>query len=205
MFERFTDRARRTIVRAQEESRALHHTWIGPEHILLALMPEGAGLGRRVLTDLGITEAMVRDQLGLTVDPAVESPPGPIPFTPQAKKTLELSLREALQMSDSHIGTEHILLGLIRQDEGQAAEALRQLGVGLDAARAQIIQLRPEGSGEVRVARAPRAGEDLGRRGEPGRAEAETLRAENDALRQEVSRLRALLEQHQIDPDEGSA
>ena len=154
---------------------------------------------------MGITEAMVRDQLGLTVDPAMESPPGHIPFTPQAKKTLELSLREALQMSDSHIGTEHILLGLIRQDEGQAAEALRQLGVGLDAARAQIIQLRPEGSGEVRVARAPRAGEDLGRLGEPGRAEAETLRAESDALRQEVSRLRALLEQHQIDPDEGSA
>jgi ATP-dependent Clp protease ATP-binding subunit ClpC len=202
MFERFTDRARRTIVQAQEESRALHHTYIGPEHILLALMGNSGGSGRRVLLDMGITRERVRDQLGLTMGPAGELPTGHIPFTPQAKKTLELSLREALELSDSHIGTEHILLGLIRQDEGQAADALRELGVSLDAARAQMLQLRPEAFGEVLVARSPRADEDPG---ELGRAEAATLRAENDALRQEVSRLRALLGQHEIDPDEGSA
>src|SRR6202012_937712 len=103
-FGRVTDRARRTIVQAQEESRALHHTHSGPEHILLALVREddGRGSGRRVLADLGITEAGVRDQLGLAVDPEAESPTGHIPFTPQAKKTLELSLREALQLGDSH-------------------------------------------------------------------------------------------------------
>jgi ATP-dependent Clp protease ATP-binding subunit ClpC len=208
MFERFTDRARRTIVQAQEESRALHHTYIGPEHILLALMHEGGGLGRRVLTELGITEERVRDQLGLTMDPEVESPPGHIPFTPQAKKTLELSLREALQLSDSHIGTEHILLGLIRQDEGRAAQALQELGADLETARAQMLALRPEVFGEVRVAQRPRAGEGLGEGLDEGLDEArraEAVQAENETLRQEVSRLRELLQRHSIDPDEDSA
>jgi ATP-dependent Clp protease ATP-binding subunit ClpA len=201
MFERFTDRARRTIVQAQEESRALHHNHIGPEHILLALVHEGGGLGLRVLTDLGITEEKVRDQLGLTVNQELDPPPGHIPFTPLAKQTLELSLREALQLSDSHIGTEHILLGLIRQDEGAAASALQELGMDLDAARVRVIRLRPEVFSEVRVAQRARAG---GEPDEPGRAEAETMRAENEALRQEVGRLRALLQQHEVDPDEDS-
>lgn len=204
MFERFTDRARRTIVQAQEESRALHHNHIGPEHILLALVREGdgGGSGRRVLTDMGITEARVRDQLGLAVDPEVESPTGHIPFTPQAKKTLELSLREALQLGDPHIGTEHILLGLIRQDDGLASDALRDLGVDLDTARARLIQLQSEAFGEGLVARPLRAGEGLD---EPQRVTAETMQGEVAALRQEVSRLRALLQRHSIDPDEDSA
>ena len=204
MFERFTDRARRTIVQAQEESRALHHNHIGPEHILLALVREddGRGSGRRVLTDLGITEARVRDQLGLAVDPGAESPTGHIPFTPQAKKTLELSLREALQLGDSHIGTEHILLGLIRQDDGLASDALRDLGVDLDTARARLIQLHSEAFGEGLVARPLRAGEELD---EPQRVAVETMQGEVAALRQEVSRLRTLLRQHEINPDPDSA
>jgi ATP-dependent Clp protease ATP-binding subunit ClpC len=204
MFERFTDRARRTIVQAQEESRALHHNYIGPEHILLALVREGdgGGSGRQVLTDMGITEGRVRDQLGLAVDSEVESPTGHIPFTPQAKKTLELSLREALQLGDSHIGTEHILLGLIRQDDGLASDALRDLGVDLDTARARLIQLHSEAFGEGLVARPLRAGEKLD---EPQRVAVETMQGEVAALRQEVSRLRTLLLQHEINPDEDSA
>ena len=209
MFERFTDRARRTIVQAQEESRALRHNHIGPEHILLALVHEGQGLGLRILTDLGITEDLVRDQLNLTANTDRDPPGGHIPFTPQAKQTLELSLREALQLGDRHIGTEHILLGLIRQDEGPATDALQKLGVTLDEARIQMIRLRPAGAGGTRVATAPGEGGEPGEPGEivqaldePLRPEAESMRAGVESLRQEIGRLRALLERHGIDPDE---
>ena len=201
MFERFTDRARRTIVQAQEESRALNHNHIGPEHILLALMNESKGMASQIMTGLGLSQERVRDQLGLTVHPEVESPTGRIPFTPQAKETLELSLRESLQLGDTYIGTEHILFGLIRQGESEAADALRELGVDLDTARARMIELR-EAYGQVRVARRPQAGEGLD---EPEAAGADTMRAEVHALRVEVSRLRALLEEHGINPDEDSA
>ncbi len=203
MFERFTDRARRTIVQAQEESRALRHDYIGPEHILLALVHEGQGLGLRMLTDLGITEDRVRDQLNLTANTDHDPPSGHIPFTPQAKQTLELSLREALQLGDRHIGTEHILLGLIRQDEGPATDALQKLGVTLDEARIQMIRLRPAGSGRTRVATEPgEPGEIVQALDEPLRPEAESMRAGVESLRQEIGRLRALLQRHGIDPDE---
>jgi ATP-dependent Clp protease ATP-binding subunit ClpA len=189
MFEKFTDRARLVIVQAQEESRALRYTYVGPEHILLALM-RGGGMAVHVLTDQGITEDRVRDQLGLTVQAGLVPPTGHIPFTPGAKKTLELSLREALQLGDSYIGTEHLLLGLIRQDEGPAAQALRELGVDLDTTRAEIIRLHPEMPTTVKVAKV------LGEPDEP-------VRAEVESLREEISRLRALLRRHQIDPGEG--
>jgi ATP-dependent Clp protease ATP-binding subunit ClpA len=189
MFEKFTDRARLVIVQAQEESRALRYTYVGPEHILLALM-RGGGMAVQVLTDQGITEDRVRDQLGLTVQAGLVPPTGHIPFTPGAKKTLELSLREALQLGDSYIGTEHLLLGLIRQDEGPAAQALRELGVDLDTTRAEIIRLHPEMPTTVKVAKV------LGEPDEP-------VQAEVASLREEISRLRALLRRHQIDPDEG--
>jgi ATP-dependent Clp protease ATP-binding subunit ClpA len=189
MFEKFTDRARLVIVQAQEESRALRYTYVGPEHILLALM-RGGGMAVQVLTDQGITEDRVRDQLGLTVQAGLVPPTGHIPFTPGAKKTLELSLREALQLGDSYIGTEHLLLGLIRQDEGPAAQALRELGVDLDTTRAEIIRLHPEMPTTVKVAKV------LGEPDEP-------VRAEVESLREEISRLRALLRRHQIDPGEG--
>jgi ATP-dependent Clp protease ATP-binding subunit ClpC len=190
MFEKFTDKARLVIVRAQEESRALRYTYVGTEHILLALM-HGRGTAVHVLTDQGITEDRVRDQLGLTVQAGLVPPTGHIPFTPQAKKTLELSLREALQLGDSHIGTEHLLLGLIRQDEGPAARALRELGANLDTARAEIIRLHPEMPTAVQVAKV------LGEPDEP-------VRAEVESLREEIGRLRALLRRHHIDPDEDS-
>ena len=189
MFEKFTDRARLVIVQAQEESRALRYTYVGPEHILLALM-RGGGMAVHVLTDQGITEDRVRDQLGLTVQAGLVPPTGHIPFTPGAKKTLELSLREALQLGDSYIGTEHLLLGLIRQDEGPAAQALRELGVDLDTTRAEIIRLHPEMPTTVKVAKVL---------GEPDGP----VQAEVASLREEISRLRALLRRHQIDPDEG--
>jgi ATP-dependent Clp protease ATP-binding subunit ClpC len=192
MFEKFTDKARRVIVQAQEESRALRYTYVGTEHILLALMRGGRGTAVHVLTDMGITEDQVRDQLGLTVQAGLVPPTGHIPFTPGAKKTLELSLREALQLGDSYIGTEHLLLGLIRQDEGPAAQALRELGVDLDTTRAEIIRLHPEMPTTVKVAKV------LGEPDEP-------VQAEVASLREEISRLRALLRRHQIDPDEGGA
>jgi ATP-dependent Clp protease ATP-binding subunit ClpC len=189
MFEKFTDRARLVIVRAQEESRALHHDHVGTEHILLALMLASRGMAAHVLTGMGITEGRVRDQLNLSVGDDQDPRPGHIPFTPRAKKTLELSLREALQLGDSYIGTEHLLLGLIRQDEGPAAQALRELGVDLDTTRAEIIRLHPEMPTPVKVAKV------LGEPDEP-------VRAEVDSLREEISRLRALLRRHDIDPDE---
>jgi ATP-dependent Clp protease ATP-binding subunit ClpA len=190
MFEKFTDKARRVIVQAQEESRALRYTYVGTEHILLALMRGDRGTAVHVLTDMGITEDQVRDQLGLTVQAGLVPVTGHIPFTPQAKKSLELSLREALQLGDSYIGTEHLLLGLIRQDEGPAAQALRELGVDLDTTRAEIIRLHPEMPTTVKVAKV------LGEPDEP-------VQAEVASLREEISRLRALLRRHQIDPGEG--
>jgi ATP-dependent Clp protease ATP-binding subunit ClpC len=190
MFEKFTDRARLVIVRAQEESRALNHDYVGTEHILLALVHDGHGTAVHVLTGMGITEDRVRDQLNLSVRDGQDPPSGPIPFTPRAKKVLELSLREALQLSDSYIGTEHLLLGLIRQGDGQAAQALRALGADLDTARAEVIRLHPEMPTSVKVARV------LGEPDEP-------VQIEVESLRDEISRLRALLRRHDIDPDEG--
>jgi ATP-dependent Clp protease ATP-binding subunit ClpC len=190
MFEKFTDRARLVIVRAQEESRALNHDYVGTEHILLALVHDGHGTAVHVLTGMGITEGRVRDQLNLPVRDDQDRPSGHIPFTPRAKKVLELSLREALQLSDSYIGTEHLLLGLIRQGDGQAAQALRALGADLDTARAEVIRLHPEMPTSVKVARV------LGEPDEP-------VQIEVESLRDEISRLRALLRRHDIDPDEG--
>jgi ATP-dependent Clp protease ATP-binding subunit ClpC len=192
MFEKFTDKARLVIVRAQEESRALNHDHVGTEHILLALVHDGRGTAVHVLTDLGISEGRVRDQLNLSVRDDQDPPSGHIPFTPRAKKALELSLREALQLGDSYIGTEHLLLGLIRQDEGPAAQALRELGANLDTARAEIIRLHPEMPTTVQVAKV------LGEPDEP-------VRAEVESLREEIGRLRALLRRHHIDPDEDSS
>jgi ATP-dependent Clp protease ATP-binding subunit ClpC len=200
MFERFTNRARLTIVQAQEESRALHHAFIGPEHLLLALSHQSQSLAYRVLSDLGITETRVGNQLALIAEPGQASPRGHIPFTPEAKKTLELSLREALQLGDSHIGTEHILLGLLRQDEGPAADALRELGLDLNTARTQVLRRQPGPAGGPRAAVA--TGEPDVALGEP--VWTESGPAEVESLRRENVRLRALLRRHDIDPDEGT-
>ena len=141
MFERFTDRARRVVVLAQEEAKLLNHNYIGTEHILLGLIHEGEGVAAKALESLGISLDAVREQVQDIIGQGQQQPTGHIPFTPRAKKVLELSLREALQLGHNYIGTEHILLGLIREGEGVAAQVLIKLGADLNKVRQQVIQL----------------------------------------------------------------
>jgi ATP-dependent Clp protease ATP-binding subunit ClpC len=141
MFERFTDRARRVVVLAQEEARMLNHNYIGTEHILLGLIHEGEGVAAKALESLGIALEGVRQQVEEIIGQGQHAPSGHIPFTPRAKKVLELSLREALQLGHNYIGTEHILLGLIREGEGVAAQVLVKLGADLNRVRQQVLQL----------------------------------------------------------------
>ncbi|NYF98849.1 ATP-dependent Clp protease ATP-binding subunit [Janibacter cremeus] len=141
MFERFTDRARRVVVLAQEEARLLNHNYIGTEHILLGLIHEGEGVASKALESLGVSLDAVREQVQDIIGPGQQAPSGHIPFTPRAKKVLELSLREALQLGHNYIGTEHILLGLIREGEGVAAQVLVKLGADLGRVRQTVIQL----------------------------------------------------------------
>ncbi len=141
MFERFTDRARRVVVLAQEEARMLNHNYIGTEHILLGLIHEGEGVAAKALESLGVSLEAVRSQVEEIIGQGQQAPSGHIPFTPRAKKVLELSLREALQLGHNYIGTEHILLGLIREGEGVAAQVLVKLGADLGRVRQQVQQL----------------------------------------------------------------
>ena len=141
MFERFTDRSRRVVALAQEEARMLDHGWLGTEHILLGLIREGDGTGARALESLGISLDAVREQVEEIIGRGQQVPSGHIPFTPRAKKVLALSLRESLQLGHNYIGTEHILLGLIRESDGVAAQVLVRLGADLNRVRQQVIQL----------------------------------------------------------------
>jgi len=141
MFERFTDRARRVVVLAQEEARRLNHNYIGTEHILLGLIQEGEGHAAKALDELNINIDSVRSEVVEIIGEGQQSPSGHIPFTPRAKKVLELSLREALQLGHNYIGTEHILLGLIREGEGVAAQVLKKLGAELSQVRQTVIKL----------------------------------------------------------------
>ena len=141
MFERFTDRARRVVVLAQDEAKMLNHNYIGTEHILLGLIHEGEGVAAKALEQMGISLEAVRAQVEEVIGHGQTQPTGHIPFTPRAKKVLELSLREALQMNHSYIGTEHILLGLIREGEGVAADTLIKLGADLNRVRNTVLQL----------------------------------------------------------------
>ncbi|MGH8860951.1 MAG: Clp protease N-terminal domain-containing protein, partial [Jatrophihabitantaceae bacterium] len=145
MFERFTDRARRVVVLAQEEARMLNHNYIGTEHILLGLIHEGEGVAAKALESLGISLDAVRQQVEEIIGQGQQAPSGHIPFTPRAKKVLELSLREALQLGHNYICTEHILLGLIREGEGVAAKALESLGISLEAVRQQVEEIIGQG------------------------------------------------------------
>ncbi|HHX84463.1 MAG TPA: ATP-dependent Clp protease ATP-binding subunit [Actinomycetales bacterium] len=159
MFERFTDRARRVVVLAQEEARMLNHNYIGTEHILLGLIHEGEGVAAKALESLGISLEAVRSQVEEIIGQGQQAPSGHIPFTPRAKKVLELSLREALQLGHNYIGTEHILLGLIREGEGVAAQVLVKLGADLTRVRQQVIQLLSGYQGkEAEAAGAPSGG-----------------------------------------------
>jgi ATP-dependent Clp protease ATP-binding subunit ClpA len=141
MFERFTDRARRVVVLAQEEARMLHHNYIGTEHILLGLIHEGEGVAAKALESLGISLDAVRQQVEEIIGQGQQAPSGHIPFTPRAKKVLELTRREAEQLGHNYIGTEHILLGLIREGNGVAAQVLVMLGADLNRVRLTVIQL----------------------------------------------------------------
>ena len=141
MFERFTDRARRVIVLAQEEARMLNHNYIGTEHILLGLIQEGEGVAAKALESMGISLEDVRGEVEAIIGHGTQPHNGHIPFTPRAKKVLELSLREGLQMGHKYIGTEFLLLGLIREGEGVAAQVLTKLGADLPRVRQQVIQL----------------------------------------------------------------
>src|ERR1700719_1138276 len=155
MFERFTDRARRVVVLAQEEARMLNHNYIGTEHILLGLIHEGEGVAAKALESLGISLEAVREKVEETIGMAGSAPSGSPPFTPRAKKVLELSLREALQLGHSYIGTEHMLLGLVREGEGVAAQVLVSLGADLARVRQQVIQLLSGYQGKESVGAGP--------------------------------------------------
>ena len=160
MFERFTERARQVVVLAQEEARTLKHNYIGTEHILLGLLREEEGLAARVLESLDITVERVRAQVVRIVGSGEEVTSGQIPFTPRAKKVLELALREALSLGHNYIGTEHILLGLVRENEGVAARILLDFDADSEKIRNEVIRMlsgpgRPP-PGLRRRARAPR-------------------------------------------------
>ncbi|GAA4418731.1 ATP-dependent Clp protease ATP-binding subunit [Georgenia halophila] len=164
MFERFTDRARRVVVLAQEEARMLNHNYIGTEHILLGLIHEGEGVAAKALEALDISLEAVRVQVTEIIGEGQQSPSGHIPFTPRAKKVLELSLREALQLGHNYIGTEHILLGLIREGEGVAAQVLTKLGADLNRVRQQVMQLLSgyQGKEPVSASGGPQEGQSSG-------------------------------------------
>jgi ATP-dependent Clp protease ATP-binding subunit ClpC len=146
MFERFTDRARRVVVLAQEEARMLEHDYIGTEHLLLALVHEGGGVAARALESLGISLDAVRQQVEQIIGRGQQARSGSIPFTPRAKKVMELALREAEAMGHGYVGTEHLLLGLIREGDGVAAQVLVRLGADLNRVRQQVILLLHRGA-----------------------------------------------------------
>jgi ATP-dependent Clp protease ATP-binding subunit ClpA len=141
MFERFSDRARRVVVLAQEEARMLNHDYIGTEHILLGLIHEGEGVAAKALESLGISLQAVRQQVEEIIGRGQQAPSGHVPFTPRAKKALELAQREADAFGHNYIGTEHLVLGLIREGDGVAAQVLERLGADLNRVRQQVIQL----------------------------------------------------------------
>src|SRR5271170_675571 len=148
MFERFTNRARHVVVLAQEEARQLHHNYIGTEHVLLGLLGEPDGVAGRVLAGFGMSREGAREEVKAIVGAGSGMPSGHIPFTPRAKKTLELSLREAVSLHHNYIGTEHILLGLIREGEGVAAQVLRQ-HADLMTIRMAVLDAAPAGKSEA--------------------------------------------------------
>jgi len=148
MFERFTDRARQVVVLAQEEARALGHGYIGTEHILLGLLGEREGIAAQALAALEISPDAARLQIAEIIGEGTGQPSGPVPFTPRAKKVLELSLREAQRLGDSYIGTEHILLGLVREGEGIGAQVLARLGASTNQVMAQVLIITRAEHGE---------------------------------------------------------
>src|ERR1022692_1001053 len=196
MFERFTDRARRVVVLAQEEARMLKHNYIGTEHNLLGLIHEGEGVAAKALESLGISLEAVRQQVEEIIGQGQQAPSGHIPFTPRAKKVLQLSREEALNLGHNYIGTEHILLGLIREGGGVAAQVLVKLGADLNRVRQQVTQLLNGYQGKEPAA----AGPPSETASDPTGQSAATLRSEVERQRREITRLNGLLRQHGIEP-----
>jgi ATP-dependent Clp protease ATP-binding subunit ClpC len=192
LFERFTDRARRVVVLAQEEARLLNHNYIGTEHILLGLIHEGEGVAARALESMGISLESVRSQVVEIIGQGSQAPSGHIPFTPRAKKVLELSLREALQLGHNYIGTEHILLGLIREGEGVAAQVLQQLGADLPKVRQTVIQLLSGVQGEESA--------PSGHPGGSGRSESSASSTGSTVLDQFGRNMTQLARERKLDP-----
>ncbi len=192
MFERFTDRARRVVVLAQEEARLLNHNYIGTEHILLGLIHEGEGVAARALESMGISLESVRSQVVEIIGQGSQAPSGHIPFTPRAKKVLELSLREALQLGHNYIGTEHILLGLIREGEGVAAQVLQQLGADLPKVRQTVIQLLSGVQGEEST--------PAGHPGGSGRSESSSSSSGSTVMDQFGRNMTQLARERKLDP-----
>jgi len=188
MFERFTDRARQVVVLAQEEARRLDHDYIGTEHILLGLIREGEGVAAKALESLGISLEAVREQVEEIIGRGQQAGPAHIPVTPRVKKVLELSLREALQLGHHYIGTEHILLGVIREGEGPAAQVLINLGGDLDRVRQQVIEVLHGQQGE----NAPGLVRAVLRSGQAGRGKRKLLSQLLDRFDSMESRLSAL-------------
>src|ERR1700685_2699940 len=186
MFERFTDRARRVVVLAQEEARMLNHNYIGTEHLLRGLIQEGEGVAAKALESLGISLEAVRQQVEEIIGRGQQAPSGHIPFTPRAKQVLKLALHEALQLGHNYIGTEHILLGLIREGEGVAAQVLVRLGADLDTVRQQVIELLHGYQGEGQTTAAAQ------RSGRAGRGKRNLLPEIMDRLDSVEARLSAL-------------
>jgi hypothetical protein len=197
MFERFTNRARRVVVLAQEEARVLNHNYIGTEHLLLGLIHEGEGVAARALESLGVSLEAVRAQVEEIIGEGTEAPTGHIPFTPRAKRVIELSLREARQLRHNYVGTEHILLGLVREGQGVAAQVLVKLGADLPRVRQEVVQLLAGGKAEAEEVEEDLEAEIV--------AAIDTVFAENRDLRREVRRLRELLRRHGIEPDGGES
>jgi Clp amino terminal domain, pathogenicity island component len=193
-FGRFTDRARQVVVLAQDEGRRLSHNYIGTEHILLGLVREGHGAAARALESLGISLEAVSQQVEEIIGVGQQTPSGHIPFTPRAKKVLELSLREAMQLGHNYIGTEHILLGLLREGHGVAAQVLTKLGADDEQIRGALSQLLASAEGAHDESRPP-----------PGTRDVVTLGHEVDKLAREVARLQDLLRERGIEPGDGDA
>jgi ATP-dependent Clp protease ATP-binding subunit ClpC len=188
MFERFTNKARQVVVEAQNEARGLKHNYIGTEHLLLGLL-DGDGVATKALTDLGVAADDIRTQVVDIIGQGTDTTSGHIPFTPRAKKVLELALREALELKHNYIGTEHILLGLLREGEGVGAQVLTNSGVGLNEARDVVLRMLSTYPQQLESSVAEQV--------RPRRAGVEIVE-----LQAEIARLRGLLQQHRIDPDE---
>jgi hypothetical protein len=196
MFERFTARARSVVKQAQEEARRLEHDHIGTEHLMLGLFLEPEGVGAKALVGFGLSLDQARADVERIIGRGKGARPGHIPFTPRSKKILELSLREALKLRHNYIGTEHILLGLIRERDGVAAQILVQFGANLPEVRQEVLRLLAAGVSDRVGAEPPK---------ERVIADIEALYDEIARLGREVDRLGRLLREHGIEPDEGTS